>query len=195
MRGAYLSFIPVFELGLWNAWILVIPLLIIMFSDMKITGIRESGREGDFQLTKKENQFTYLVFLPMFVSYIYAIFLPLQLGTAWLYIGLIIYVFGVVITIITLQNFATTPKNKVITKGLYGFTRNPMYVGLILLQIGVGIACSSWLYLLLAVSLVILLNANLSAEERYCLHLYGDEYRKYKVKTPRWIGIPKSDTM
>jgi protein-S-isoprenylcysteine O-methyltransferase Ste14 len=188
-----LSFIPAFELDLWNAWILVIPLLIIMFSDMKITSSRESGREGTFKLTKKENQLTYLVFLPMIISYIYAIFLPLQSEITWLYCGLIIYIFGAVFTIITIQNFATTPKDKVITKGLYRFTRNPMYVGLVLLQIGIGIACSSWLYLLLTLTLMILLNANTSAEERYCFHLYGDEYQKYKVKTPRWIGTPKSD--
>ena len=182
-----MSLIPAFELGLWNAWILVIPILIIMFSDMKITSNRESGRIEDFKLTKKENQLTYFVFLPMIVSYIYAIFLPLQPGTTWLYSGLILYVFGVVFTIITIQNFATTPKDMVITKGLYRFTRNPMYIGLILLQIGIGIACSSWLYLLLTVALIILLNANASAEERYCIHLYGDEYQKYKDRTPRWI--------
>jgi protein-S-isoprenylcysteine O-methyltransferase Ste14 len=67
-----------------------------------------------------------------------------------------------------------------------------MYVGMILLQSGVGIACSSWLYLLLTVALIILLNANSSAEERYCLYLYGDEYQKYKNRIPRWIGVSKS---
>jgi protein-S-isoprenylcysteine O-methyltransferase Ste14 len=41
--------------------------------------------------------------------------------------------------------------------------------------------------------LMILLNANLSAEERYCLYRYGDDYQKYKNITPRWIGIPKSE--
>ncbi len=187
-----MSYIPVFELGLWNAWILVIPILIIMFSDMRATSIRESGKAGDFQLTRKENRLTYVVFLPMVVSYVYAVFLPLQLGTIWLYSGLIVYLFGIIFTIVAIRNFATSPKNKVITKGLYRFTRNPMYVGVILLQIGLGIACSSWLYLFLSVVLLILLNANLSAEERYCLHMYGENYQKYRNSTPRWIGIPKS---
>ena len=140
-----MSFIPVFELGLWNAWILIIPILIIMFSDMRATSIRESGKAGDFQLTKKENRITYAIFLPMIVSFIYAVFLPLQLDTIWLYSGLIIYIFGIVFTIVTIRNFTTSPKDKVITKGLYRSTRNPMYVGMVVLQISVGIACSSWL--------------------------------------------------
>ena len=187
-----MSLIPEFELGLWNAWILVIPILIISFSDMRATASRESGKAGDFQLTRKENRLTYAVFLPMVVSWVYAVFLPLQLGTIWLYSGLIICLFGMIFTIVAILNFATSPKDKVITKGLYRFTRNPTYIGVILMQTGLGIACSSWLYLLLTVALMILLNANLSAEERYCLYRFGDDYQKYKNITPRWIGIPKS---
>lgn len=163
-----------------------------MFSDMRATSIRESGKVGDFQLTKKENRLTYSVFLPMVISFVYAVFLPLRLDTIWLYSGLIIYLFGIVFAIVAIQNFTTSPKDKVITKGLYRFTRNPMYVGMVLLQTGLGLACSSWLYLLLTVALVILLNANSSAEERYCIYMYGDDYKKYKNSTPRWIGIPKS---
>ena len=188
-----MSIIPAFELGLWNAWILVIPILILSFSDMRVTAARESGKAGDFQLTKKENRLTYAVFLPMVVAWVYTVFLPLQLGTTWLYSGLIIYLFGIVFTIVAILNFATSPKDKVITKGLYRFTRNPTYIGMILMQTGLAIACSSWLYLLLTVALMILLNANASAEERYCLYMYGKNYQKYKNSTSRWIGIPNSE--
>jgi protein-S-isoprenylcysteine O-methyltransferase Ste14 len=112
--------------------------------------------------------------------------------TPWLYIGSVTYLFGRVFIIIAVSNFASSPREKVITKGLYSATRNPEYIGLLLMFTGLGIACISWLYLLLAVMLLILLNANLPAEERYCLHKYGDNYLKYKNTTPRWIGIPKS---
>ena len=179
-----------FELGLWNAWILVIPIIIISFSDMRATAVRESGKEGDFQLTRKENRLSNAFFIPLVISWIYAIFLPLQLGTVWLYGGLIICLFGMIFTSVAILNFVTSPKEKVITKGLYRFTRNPTYIGMILMQIGLGMASSSWLYLLLTVAMMILLNANLSAEERYCLYRFGDDYRKYKNNTPRWIGIP-----
>ena len=128
----------------------------------------------------------------MFIAFIYAVFLPLQLGAIWLFSGLLIYLFGIVFNIVAVLNFATSPKNKVITKGLYGASRNPMYISVLLMQIGLGIACSSWLYLLLIVMLIILFNANSSAEERYCLYMYGDDYRKYMNRMPRWIGIPKS---
>lgn len=184
--------IPAFKIGLWNAWILVIPMLILYIFSMRVTAARESGRSGDFKITKKENMIIYSILLVMCIAFIYAIFLPLQLSIVWLIIGLIIYLLGIVFTIIAVLNFATSPKDKVITKGLYGMSRNPMYVGIVITQIGLGIACSSWLYLLLTAVLMILLNANSSAEERYCLYMYRDDYRKYMNRTPRWIGIVKS---
>jgi protein-S-isoprenylcysteine O-methyltransferase Ste14 len=160
---------------------------------MRVTAARESGRQiGDFQLTKKENRIINAVFLPMIIAFIYAVFLPLKSGTAWLYTGLIIYLFGVVFTIVTILNFATSAKDKVITRGLYSFSRNPMYISMLLMYIGVGVACSSWLFLLFILVLAVLLNANLPAEERYCFHIYGDDYKKYTNRTPRWIGTPKS---
>jgi protein-S-isoprenylcysteine O-methyltransferase Ste14 len=187
------SLIPAFELGLWNAWILVIPMVIMLFVDMRVTSARESGKSRDFHLTRKEKRIMNADLLPMLISFIYAVFLPLQLSTIWLYSGLFIYLFGIVFTIVAVLNFAASPKDKVITRGLYGASRNPMYTGLLLIQIGLGIACSSWVYLLLTVALLILLNANSSAEERYCLYRYGDDYQKYMNRTPRWIGLPKSE--
>jgi protein-S-isoprenylcysteine O-methyltransferase Ste14 len=186
------SLVPVFEIGILNAWIFIIPMLIITFSDMRVTAAREQEPPEDFQLTTKEKRVINAVFLPMVVSFIYAVFITLRLGTAWLYSGLPVYLFGMAFTIVAVLNFATSRKDKVITKGLYSISRNPVYIGLILMQIGVGITCSSWLYLLLTLVLLILLNEDLSAEERYCFYRYGDSYREYRNKTPMWIGILKS---
>jgi len=184
-----MSLIPDFELGLWNAWILVIPMVVNFFFEVRVTAARESG---NFQLTRKEKRILNAVPLTIFVSFFYAVFLPLQLGATWLYGGLLIYLFGMIFATVAVLNFATSAKNKPVTNGLYRVSRNPMYVGLLLMQIGLGVACTSWLYLLLTAVLMILLNAVLASEERYCLDRYGDAYREYMNRTPRWIGISKS---
>lgn len=184
-----MSLIPDFELGLWNAWILVIPMVVNFFFEVRVTVARESG---DFQLTRKEKRILNAVPLTIFVSFFYAVFLPLQLGTTWLFGGLLIYLCGMIFATVAVLNFATSAKNKPVTNGLYRVSRNPMYVGLLLMQIGLGVACTSWLYLLLTAVLMILLNAVLASEERYCLDRYGDAYREYMNRTPRWIGISKS---
>ena len=130
--------------------------------------------------------------LTIIVSFVYAVFLPLQLSTTWLCISLLIYLFGIILTAVAILNLASAPKNRLVTKGLSQVTRNPVYVGMLLMQTGIAVACTSWLYLLLTVVSLIAFTTILSAEERYCLENYGDAYRKYMSRTPRWIGIPKS---
>ena len=183
---------PTLEFGYWNAWILSIPMIIIMIFDMKATSIRQSGEGENFQLTRKESLISFASLLIMFFSFGYPVFLSLRLGTVWLYVGLVVFLFGSILTIFAVRDFATSPKDKVITKGLYGFSRNPVYIGLILMQTGIGIACVSWLYLLLTIVLLALLNSMISSEERFCLYFYGENYQRYLRNTPRWIGLPKS---
>jgi protein-S-isoprenylcysteine O-methyltransferase Ste14 len=68
-----------------------------------------------------------------------------------------------------------------------------MYLGMVLIYIGIGIACVSWIYLLVAVVDTILDDkVFIIAEERWCLEHYGYAYREYMNRTPRWIGIPES---
>jgi protein-S-isoprenylcysteine O-methyltransferase Ste14 len=89
--------------------------------------------------------------------------------------------------------FATTPIDKEpLTKGLYRYSRHPMYVTQALMFIGVGIACASWVFLLFTVIYTIPSIICASPEERFCLEKYGDAYREYMNRTPRWIGVPKS---
>ncbi len=90
-------------------------------------------------------------------------------------------------------NFATTPKEKPVTKGIYRISRHPMYFFGFLIYGGIGIASASWLYLLLAAAYIIFNNISVRVEERVCLKKYGDAYREYMNRTPRWIGIPKSE--
>ena len=129
----------------------------------------------------------------MLFAFFYTVFLPLESTATWLYCGFLIYLFGMFFDITAVLNLATSPKDKVITGGLYRFSRNPMYIGMLLMHIGLGVASASWLYIVLALILIFLLNAFVSVEESYCLHRYGDDYLKYKEKTPRWIGFPKSE--
>ncbi len=67
-----------------------------------------------------------------------------------------------------------------------------MYVTLQLIFIGTGIASASWLFLLLSIILIITHFYNAIPEERECLEAYGNAYREYMNRTPRWVGIPKS---
>ena len=58
--------------------------------------------------------------------------------------------------------------------------------------IGVSIASASRIFLLLSIVYEVSLLSFVSSEERFCLEKYGDAYREYMNRTPRYIGIPKS---
>ena len=73
------------------------------------------------------------------------------------------------------------------TTGMFTWSRNPMYVGggLALLGVAIGFALD-WVLLLLVVSLPLVHYGIILREERYLERKFGDEYRRYKTKVPRY---------
>ena len=59
-------------------------------------------------------------------------------------------------------------------------------------MIGAGIASASWLFLLLSVILMVVSHFLAITEENSTTKKFGDAYKEYMARTPRWIGIPKS---
>ncbi len=188
---------PAFEIGIWNAWILQVVFYMSMFVpniflDKEAKNI--SKRMSQFPPFKKTAKIlaisTHAIIMP--VVFIYSIFLPLKLGTAWLYTGLLIFLVALVISITALLNIASAPVDKPLTMGVYKISRHPMYFSGFLMFIGVGISCASWMVLLLAVIWIVFWQIAVPAEERFLIEKYGDSYLDYVDRTPRWIGIPKS---
>jgi protein-S-isoprenylcysteine O-methyltransferase Ste14 len=186
-----MSLIPEFEIGIYNAWILIIPLIIFWIGGVKFLF---SKRMPDYAppSKKKDKILSSLMVIIMFGSFIYSIFMPLKLETIWFSVGLIVYVVGLVLIAITMINFTTTPMNKPVTKGVYSYSRNPMFIGWFLLYFGIAIACISWIYLLLTLFFILITVYLSPLEEAITLDHYGNTYKEYMERTPKWIGMPKS---
>ena len=133
---------------------------------------------------------THFVIAPIVI--VYSVFLPLKLGTAWLYVGLIIIALGLTMQCMTTISVANTPLDKPVTQGPYRILRHPIYFGGFLILFGMGIASASWVVLLCAILWIAFFHIVVPAEERFLIEKYGDAYREYVERTPRWIGIPKS---
>ena len=187
-----MSLIPAFEIGVWNAWIFMPYLFLIIPLVGKLKKGEDPGKKELDALSKVEKGIFNSAMLVFLFAVIYSIFLPLKMGTIWFYAGLPITLIGLVTLTIVLANFATTPWDKPVTKGLYHYSRHPMYITTALFLLGISIASASWLFLLLSIVFTILNSLRAIHEERFCLVRYGDAYREYINRTPRWIGIPKS---
>ena len=80
------------------------------------------------------------------------------------------------------------PANDIATSGVYSVSRNPLYIGMILLNIGIGcIVNSLWIFLLSAVLAVTLKKGVVEPEEAYLEQKFGSAYIRYKATVRRWI--------
>jgi protein-S-isoprenylcysteine O-methyltransferase Ste14 len=189
-----MSLIPAFDIGVWNAWIFMVASLIpVIFLFMAlVTRGHKEGTAFTASFSKMQKNAFSSHQLIYFILIIYSIFVPLKLGTVWFYVGLPVFLVGLIPYAMLAVNFVTTPLAQPVIRGIYRYSRHPMYVTGFLMLLGAGIASASWILLLLFVVDIILPPLFIEAEERYCLDKYGDDYREYMNRTPRWIGIPKS---
>ena len=153
--------------------------------------INKEALRADLPQSERGKKF-YFCWITWLLTFIYSVFLPLESGTMWFYIGFPISIVGLIGFTIVIVNFATTPLDEPITRGLYRYSRHPMYVTQLVMFLGVGIASASWLFLLLSMAYSIPSLILATPEERFCLEKYGDAYREYMNRTPRYIGMPKS---
>ncbi len=80
------------------------------------------------------------------------------------------------------------PSTALVVTGPYRFTRNPIYIGFVLAYFGFAIMLTSmWVLLLLVPVLMILQRGVVVREEAYLERQFGDAYRKYKARVPRWL--------
>ena len=80
------------------------------------------------------------------------------------------------------------PTPEIISAGVYRFTRNPMYVGMALLQTGIGLALvSAWIIALAPVVLAVVYVTAVRHEEAYLEEKFGAAYLNYKSSVRRWI--------
>lgn len=80
------------------------------------------------------------------------------------------------------------PAATLVTSGPYRFTRNPMYVSLAALYVGISVLFNSWWPLfLLPLVLVVVRYAVIAREERYLNDAFPTQYRAYCQRVRRWL--------
>lgn len=86
-------------------------------------------------------------------------------------------------TIITIK-----PANSLQITGIYQVTRNPMYLGLAIVYLGITCLIGNWWHLILfPVLIVVLQEYVIKREERYLERAFGQQYLEYKVSVRRWL--------
>lgn len=112
-------------------------------------------------------------------------------------LGLLIAVLGTAVLLVCIARFATEgrgtlspldPTKRLVVKGLYKYSRNPMYVGVMLILIGEAILFRSlWLAAYAIVSFIAFSLFIRLHEEPRLRRDFGEDYQAYKKKVTRWL--------
>jgi protein-S-isoprenylcysteine O-methyltransferase Ste14 len=189
-----MSLVPAFKIGVWNAWIFMIWPWVAMLV-VRLVGVdvyRRASGQPEMKTSRPYRIASYVSMVIETMAVAYSIFLPLKLGTIWFYAGLTIFLIGLVVLTSATVNFARTPMDVPVTRGIYQYTRHPLYLASLLIYLSVGIASASWVFLLFFVIQSVFMRIAAVEEERFCLEKYGEAYHEYIDRTPRWLGLPKS---
>lgn len=122
--------------------------------------------------------------------------LPFFVGASRYAIGSVFVIVSAAITLTVIKRFrrANTPldvrkpASALVTNGPYRFSRNPAYVSLTLLYLGIGILLGNgWVLILVAPVLIVMDRWVVVSEERHLEAKFGEQYLRYKSDVRRWL--------
>ena len=111
-------------------------------------------------------------------------------------VGVTFVAIGLALAILSIRRFRLAgtsvvpgePSTALVVEGPYRLTRNPIYIGFVLLYFGLAIILTSlWVLVLLIPVLIVLQRGVVEREETYLERQFGDAYRKYQARVPRWL--------
>lgn len=103
---------------------------------------------------------------------------------------------GFFVVFLAFQRFRTAgthiepykPTTAIVTDGLFGWSRNPIYLSMVAVMVGIAVAINNfWVLVMLAPVLVVMSIGVIAREERYLLGKFGDDYQRYKDTVRRWL--------
>lgn len=111
------------------------------------------------------------------------------LGGIWIFLGLLLIAWA----LFSFRRAGTSPiphvpSTALALNGPYRLARNPMYLAMALICVGIGLAVNMlWPLLSVPVVVVIVDRTVILREERYLEAKFGDSYRQYKSRVRRWM--------
>jgi protein-S-isoprenylcysteine O-methyltransferase Ste14 len=179
---------PDLSFGWLNGWLALVLLsltegvLFLVFSKKVVA--RLFDRSG---WSPKQKVFTIAGKLCALICLVLITLTPLKIGNLVFIIGAFLVALGLIGLVKALFDFKNTPLDEPVTRGLYRVSRHPQIVMASVVLLGACIAIGSWPALVMLVAARLLSHLGIVAEEEICLKQYGDAYRAYLKRVPRYF--------
>jgi len=112
---------------------------------------------------------------------------PLKVGSPVFVVGTALIALGLIGLVKALFDFRNTPLDQPVTRGIYRISRHPQIFTTSVVILGICIATGSWPALFALVAGRVFGHLGILAEEEVCLNQYGDAYRAYMERVPRYF--------
>lgn len=183
-----MELIPTLEKGWIKGWILLVFELLIHGS--LLMGIPSDVVSRLFCRSGwSAKQKVYVVIDKIFslACLVLIILTPLKIKSVVFIVGLILYAIGLAGLEAAMLNFKDTPLSQPVTKGVYNISRHPQSVALFVIFFGICVTIGSWAALIILIMSKLFQHFRIMAEEEVCLRQYGESYRAYMERVPRYF--------
>lgn len=171
-----------------NAFFTVIPIILIRYGLLGILSKEALKRASLFAPVIGREKVAYWVYqISTVLMLLYLLLLKIKIGSAWFYVGIIIYSLGIILYGASMINYSKPKINGINLSGLYRVSRNPMYIAYFIYFLGCVFLTQSLILLALLICFQISAHWIILSEERWCIKKFGEEYIKYMNRVRRYI--------
>ncbi len=185
-----MEFFPILQLGWLNGWLAILLLgltdsiLFVLFPKEVVKRLWDrSGWNPKQQALTIAGKLCALICLALLAL------TPLKIGSPVFVVGAILIALGLLGLIKALFDFRNTPLDEPITRGIYCVSRHPQVVTSSVVLLGACIAVGSWIAVAFWAAARLLEHFSILAEEDVCLKQYGEPYRAYLKRAPRYFWV------
>jgi protein-S-isoprenylcysteine O-methyltransferase Ste14 len=188
-----MQFLPTLSPGLFDHWILLAIYAAALI--ISIANLSNARRTWLFADPKAGLQGTKKALLRLgqalaFTLIVIEALTPLLQAPVYISaIGLAMYLAGTSMVVVSIIHFGRAPEGRPATTGPYRFSRNPQWVGLFTVLLGIAISCGSWMLVIMVITLGAVYHIQIVEEERTCRALYGHLYEEYSRQVPRYLFV------
>lgn len=171
-----------------NAFLTFIPIILIRYGLLSAISKEGLKRAGLFApLLGKEKGAFWIYQITTVLILLCLLLLKIRTESGWFYIGMIIYISGIILYSVSVVNYANSKINGINVNGLYRISRNPMYIAYFIYLLGCVFLTHSWILFELLIIFQISAHWIILSEERWCIKKFGEEYIKYMNRVRRYF--------
>ena len=167
-------------------FLLLVPFFLLRFGLMALLDRNALARAAHFPPLRGGERAAYWVYQISTAILLLGLCFAQIKPSRFLFLGTACYALGLLLLARSVADFCVPAENGLRQKGLYRFSRNPMYAAYFVFFAGCGCLTASWPLLIVLLCFQVSAHWIILAEERWCIENFGEAYRQYMRRVRRY---------